>query len=406
MSITRLLITAFLLIASAVPLLASGERYRLGPEDAVTLRVVIWNDQTGTYDTMESVAGDYVVSTDGEIAIPIVGRLETTGLTVDELSSIVSERLKASAGLFQAPVVAIQIKSYRPFFILGNVRDPGAFDWRPALTVSKALALAGGIDRARLETASGDNLLRDVSSLRSVQVDLVRLRARSARLESELDGAAAISFPDNLEHPDGVEALQRVIAEETSIFDIRRGSRARNRESNEDLIKLYQTELEGLQGKLEGNTRQMAIAREQVENLRQLVERGTVVANRLVSAERTLTDLSAEDLDLNTAIFRARQRISETRRDLLQADDNMRREATVQLQETRRRLELESKRESMLVGLISESGVSPVGLDITTQITVRRTAEGAVEVLDVDLDTAIQPGDVLNVVQTVSELGQ
>ena len=402
--LSRAFVMFFLLCA--VPVWADDRPYRLGPEDLITLRVVVWDDRAAAYQTMEAIAGEYSVSADGELAIPIVGRIDVMGLSLDELSSMVSEKLKSSAGLFQRPVVAAQIATYRPFFILGSVEKPGGLAWRPELTVSKALALAGGIALPQIDIASEKSILRDVNSLRSVQVELVRLRAREARLMAELENQTEIDFPKRLTHPDGEQALLRVIAEEQSIFDIRRGSQDRNRASNEDLIALHRTELTGLQGKLEGTTRQLRIAQEQVENLRSLVERGTVVANRLISAERSLTDLSAEELDLNTAIFRAQQRISETKRDVLQAADNARNDATVQLQETRRRLELEGKREALFIGLIYESGTKPIGIPLDTQLQVRRAVDGVTQIITVDMDTKIQPGDVLEVSVSVDALPQ
>ena len=48
------------------------------------------------------------------------------------------------------PSVAVEIESYRPFFILGEVAAPGQYPYVPNMTVESAVAIAGGFSpRAR-----------------------------------------------------------------------------------------------------------------------------------------------------------------------------------------------------------------------------------------------------------------
>lgn len=377
---------------------ASAETYQLGPQDVVSLRVVTWDDASATYVPMEGITGEYKVSVSGVIALPVIGSIQASGTTPEDLSDRVAESLKTSAGLFQLPIVSLEVQTYRPFYVIGEVSSPGAYSWRPQLTASKALALAGGITRGRDGATSDASVYRDVSSLQSVQVDLMRFRARAARLEAELTQSAEITFPASMAHPDGPEAVERIMAEERSILETRLSTFQRGTESNEALIELHQTELAALQGKLEGQKLQIESAREQVENLRTLVERGTVPLTRLISSERTLLDLGAEELDLNTAIFRARQRIGETERDQLQIVNDRQNDILRQLQDTRRRIELETKRETMLVGLAALSGVQPVDVPVQLYMQVRRSGpDGEMSILPIGPDAKILPDDVLEV---------
>ncbi|WP_164982816.1 polysaccharide biosynthesis/export family protein [Leisingera sp. NJS204] len=376
---------------------AAAAPYRLGPEDTVSLRVVAWNDESASYQSMEALAGNYTVAPDGSLAIPIAGSIAAGGATAEDLAAEIAARLQAAAGLYQPPAVSMQILAYRPFYVSGDAAAPGAYAWRPGLTASKALALAGGLYRSRSQLPGEGTEYRLVNSLRGTQVELVRMRARQARLMAEQAGAERIAFPQDLRHPDGPEAVARILTEETAIFDIRGESQVRTIESNEALIALYHTELEALNGKLEGQRRQVEIARDQADKLRGLVDRGAVVASRLVDAERILANLNAEELDLNTAIFRARQRIGETRRDLLQAVDNRRHEVVAQLQDTRRKIELETKREAMFLGLAASQGSALGDLPLSVTMKVRRSTADGVEVITVGPDDAIRPGDVFEV---------
>ena len=49
-----------------------------------------------------------------------------------------------SAGRSAEPSVAVEIETYRPFFILGEVAAPGQYPYVPNMTVESAIAIAGG----------------------------------------------------------------------------------------------------------------------------------------------------------------------------------------------------------------------------------------------------------------------
>ena len=385
------------LIALLTPVFAAAEEYLLGPEDLVSVRVATWDDATATYVPMQAITGDYKVSVGGMISLPVVGSVMAEGQTPEALGDRVAERLQSSAGLFQLPAVSLQIVEYRPIYITGDVSNPGSYAWRPTLTATKALAIAGGVLRAREDAFDEASGFREVNLLQAVQVELAQLKTRAARLEAELTGTSTIDFPDPIFHPDGPHVVERIKADEREIMAIRLESQKRSIESNEALIALYETELASLESKIVGQQRQLELTREQVENLKSLEERGLVPANRLISMEQNLMDQSAEELDLNTAIFRARQRIGETQRDLLQITDNRRQQVMSELQSTRHEIVLQTKREEMLAGLAAMSGVRPVNTTFVTDMRVRRSENGEVAVVSVGPDDMILPGDVFEV---------
>ncbi|KJZ18497.1 polysaccharide biosynthesis/export family protein [Loktanella sp. S4079] len=388
------LICAFLFIC---PVVAGADTYLLGAEDVVSVRVATWDDATATYVPMQAISGDYTVSAGGMVSLPVVGSVVAAGQSPEELGAAVAERLQMSAGLFQLPAVSLQIIEYRPVYITGDVSNPGSYEWQPGLTATKALALAGGILRAREEAFDEASGFREINLLQSVQVELAQLRARGARLQAELTGTSDIDFPDPIYHPDGTHVVDRIKEDERAIMVMRIESQLRAIESNEALIALYATELASLESKLAGQQRQLELTREQVENLKSLEERGLVPASRLISMEQNLMDQNAEELDLNTAIFRARQRIGETQRDLLQLKDNRRQQIMTELQNTRHEIVLQSKREEMLAGLAAMSGVRPVNTVFVTNMQVRRNDGGSVAVVPVGPDEPILPGDVFEV---------
>lgn len=79
----------------------------------------------------------------GTINYPLLGRIQVVGLTPHEIEQSLTERL--SQGYLLNPSIRVSIIQFRPIYITGQVNRVGAFPFTEALTVGKAIALAGGI---------------------------------------------------------------------------------------------------------------------------------------------------------------------------------------------------------------------------------------------------------------------
>jgi polysaccharide export outer membrane protein len=106
--------------------------YILGPSDRVRLKVY------GEQD----ISGDYEVDTNGYISVPLAGRVKAAGLNTRQLEKAVASAL--SRGLLKDPRVNAEVATYRPFFILGEVKKAGEYPYKAGLTVLDAVASAGG----------------------------------------------------------------------------------------------------------------------------------------------------------------------------------------------------------------------------------------------------------------------
>src|ERR1700744_4358941 len=87
--------------------------YRLDAGDK--LRVVVYGQ--------EGLTNTYTVSAGGTITMPLIGSVPARGRTPAQLASAISGRLRG--GYIRDPSVAVEVESYRPFFILGEVAAPG-----------------------------------------------------------------------------------------------------------------------------------------------------------------------------------------------------------------------------------------------------------------------------------------
>lgn len=111
---------------------AASQEYRLGPGDKV--RIAVFGQ--------ENLSGEFDVGPQGAIAYPLIGDVPASGRTLTELSATIGESLRD--GYVQQPDVRTEIVAYRPFYILGEVNEPGTYAYSAGLTVMSAVATAGG----------------------------------------------------------------------------------------------------------------------------------------------------------------------------------------------------------------------------------------------------------------------
>jgi polysaccharide export outer membrane protein len=112
--------------------------YRLDAGDK--LRVVVYGQ--------EGLTNTYAIDAAGSITMPLIGQVPARGRSPASLASEITGRLRN--GYIREPSVAVEIESYRPFFILGEVQAPGQYPYVPNMTVESAIAIAGGFSpRAR-----------------------------------------------------------------------------------------------------------------------------------------------------------------------------------------------------------------------------------------------------------------
>ncbi|TWC01090.1 polysaccharide export outer membrane protein [Bradyrhizobium macuxiense] len=117
--------------------------YHLGPGDK--LRVVVYGQ--------EGLTNSYAIDAAGAITMPLIGSVPARGRTPAGLAGDISARLRN--GFIREPSVAVEIESYRPFFILGEVQAPGQYPYVPNMTVESAVAIAGGFSpRAKRDSVT------------------------------------------------------------------------------------------------------------------------------------------------------------------------------------------------------------------------------------------------------------
>ena len=113
--------------------------YRLGSGDRVKITVF----------RHEDLSGEFALDGAGNFAMPLIGQIDAYGLTTREVEQRIQTKL--SDGYLVDPQVAVEVLNYRPFYILGEVKAPGAYPYVNGMTVLNAVALAGGFSYRALQ---------------------------------------------------------------------------------------------------------------------------------------------------------------------------------------------------------------------------------------------------------------
>jgi polysaccharide export outer membrane protein len=121
------------LLASA-PLAAQDQNneYRLGAGDQ--LRITVYGQA--------DLSGQFEVSNDGRIAFPLIGEVRAADLTPQELEKAITAKLKPD--YLKDPQLSVEVINYRPFYIIGEVKNPGSYAYVGGMRVVNAVAMAGG----------------------------------------------------------------------------------------------------------------------------------------------------------------------------------------------------------------------------------------------------------------------
>lgn len=111
-----------------------GNKFVIRLEAGDKLQVTVFGE--------DKLSGTYTVDTSGNLALPLAGTVKAAGLTAPELEKVLE---KAFGGTYlRSPKVTVEVLTFRPFYVLGEVQKPGEYPYRAGLNVLSAIAIAGG----------------------------------------------------------------------------------------------------------------------------------------------------------------------------------------------------------------------------------------------------------------------
>jgi exopolysaccharide production protein ExoF len=392
------------LLALAVilfPHLVQAEDYVLGPQDVLMVRIGHWDATEGVYVPWEGLGGEYTVGPDGTLSLPIAGTVPAGGQRPDETAAAIAEALRARVVSRDEVQVAVEIARYRPIFVLGAVRTPGAYPFQPGLTVLQAIGLAGGMSQAGVEFQRNErSALASLGNYEVINLALLQALATEARLEAESADRDGVETPSEL----GQALLgEELMTREREIYAARAATLDSALAQIDELEVLLERQIAQLADQTTLRERQLGLADEELANITDLVERGLTTAARRIELESRVADQEIRLLELATARLNAEQRLNEARRERSDLVNARTREVAEHLLEVRAQiaeLRIRLRTEAALYAEATQYEDGYVRLDGIGAPVLELTREGAATVV-VERSGTLRPGDVLELVVTL-----
>lgn len=108
--------------------------YVLGPDDQIVLHAI---------DSPEISDKSFLIGTNGNVTLPLIGRVKAGGLTVDQLEATLDSRLEEFVKEPQVSVTVVDFRS-QPVSVFGAVKAPGVYQLRGRKSLYEVLSMAGG----------------------------------------------------------------------------------------------------------------------------------------------------------------------------------------------------------------------------------------------------------------------
>ncbi|TPL48250.1 polysaccharide biosynthesis/export family protein [Mesorhizobium sp. B2-4-6] len=389
-------------VSLAMPQLAAAGDYQLGPQDKLNIRVAEWQTVDGTFRDWSALNGEYSVGPGGTLSVPFVGDMQAAGKTTAEVASAIGLALQRKLALPDKPEASVEMAQFRPFYISGEVQNPGQFPFVPDLTVLKAVSIAGGIRRnADYGPQLGKDLVTAKGSFDIYDDQRIRLLVKRARIDADLAGKTTFEVPKEIEGSD--PKLATIVADETAILVSDQKSLKLKLDALDDLKGVLQSEIESLQKKIANQQKQVDLAEKQAESIGPLAQKGLVANARLLSSQQSVTDLQGKILDYETAILTAKQSISKAEQDAIDARNSLNSTLTANRQQAEADLNEATLKAGMQKGLIAQASDPATAASLTSDqeptllYSLVRVADGKTSEVEAKEDTPVLPGDVIKV---------
>jgi len=386
---------------------ADDTGYHLDVGDALRVKVFEWRSSVGDVHEWTALNGDYDVGADGAVSMPLLGAIKAAGLTIDQLSDTISSELQSRFGLTIRPQASIEIRQYRPFYILGDVNKPGEYPYRPGLTVLQAMSIAGGRyrvnDPALLLTTAGD--------LRVWRLQYNQLLARRARLQAQLSDANAITFPPELQREQNDPNVAQTIQREQAMFTAQRDALRSELDALGQLKSLLNGEVASLQDKMKNVDQELSLLKQELNSTSSLVQRGLAIMPREFELHQTELETQGRRLDLDTAALRAKEDIGKADQSMIELRNKTRNDIQTQLAEAEQKIPETAARIAAGMTIVARETNTTADPAIPAQDPVAtclilRSSGKETKTIEADETARVEPGDTIKVLRAGDRVAQ
>ena len=361
----------------------TAPKFDMSHVERIRLRVLGYSD----------LGGDYTIHPDNTLSIPRVGRIDVSNMGVGDLELMLADKLSAATRM--DVTVAIEIAQFRSYFIMGQVAEAGALEWRPGLKVIQAISLARGVLR---QGEGGAEPVQSSSAGRQSRTQLTFALAQLARLKAEREGGNVVASNErvltliNSVPETSRMALTRLIsrqndmlAEQRNIVEGQVDGLRREREAAERELQAAETQEKAIR-------EQLQITRAQLADIEGLKEKKLVSNSRYLEQKSALLLIEVRYSEVKSLVERARVRLETVDQQLVMVPQQRR----AALSERIDTLEREVAQLELTSGIQANFADGSQDEDVLKlRYHIARETEKGVRTFPASVFTEVLPGDVL-----------
>ena len=362
--------------------------YEFGPGDK--LKIVFYS--------RKELSGEHTVDGQGHINLPIIGLIDVQHKTSYDVQDELSKKYLALSG--SETYLTVEILERRPFFILGEVKSPGAYPFTPGLSVLQALAISGGILRETSNNNQAFKYNKEKRALRQAVNELQRALARRTRLQAELNPKISKArAPARLKRIAGLNNATTLMNSENEIMKLNKQVFRQERKTIQKTIQLSIKEQKILGQQLSKLEKLYALQKKRMRHIRKLAAKRVINASMRIDAIRSTEATGTAIRRTISDIYKLRKDIEGNRSkfNLMAVKRNLNKKKAIIL-------EIEKIRESeniiaeirTLVGQISDTDL--MNLDKPNTPTPTYELVRGDHSFEVQHNGKLRPGDVLRVI--------
>ena len=127
--------STILVVKPSTIVLSSDKDYLIGHNDVLAIKI----------EDAPELTGKFQLNSKGGLTLAVIGNIEAEGKTIEEITAIITSRLKN--GYLINPIVSVRVEqsNTRAFFIQGAVLRPGTYQIQGNVSLLKLITIAGGL---------------------------------------------------------------------------------------------------------------------------------------------------------------------------------------------------------------------------------------------------------------------
>jgi polysaccharide export outer membrane protein len=337
-----------------------------------------------------------MIDDNGKIYFPLAGELEVAGLSLSQLRQQLHDRLAANH-TFHNPDVTVDVAEYRPVYVTDGVAKPGAYPYRPGMTVRDAIAIAGGYGR--------DMPLEGIDArdqYDALSISFVRLQIHIARLRAEIAGRTEIDLKGLLTNTVMPQVLSEFADIESQQLKTEQDDYNKETTHLQRLIKETQDQISALTAEQAQIQSELGQQHKSAALVRGLFQRSLVPLPRVEDEQRAVSGSE-------TQLLEVRARIAQARKDLENYAGELQRQAGKRKIAIMQRLEAAASELATIRVHLKTAGERvryvearrPQGLQDSSDgsgvrnLVIFRNEDGNQQRIAADEDTTLLPGDAI-----------